>query len=67
MVAHLSLNVTLAMAGVPLASRPFGWTLVLATASFVAAARLGSWPADDAPQPLQPMTGADTKKLIRTS
>jgi len=46
MLAHLSLNLTLAVAGIPLASRPFWWVLVLATATVVAAAHFTSWPAN---------------------
>lgn len=51
MLAHLSLNVTLAVAGIPLASRPFWWILVFATAAVVMAAYFTAWPANIALEP----------------
>jgi membrane protease YdiL (CAAX protease family) len=50
-VAHLSLNLTLALAGVPLDSRLFWLVVVLATATVVGVVALRAWPADLALEP----------------
>lgn len=45
-LGHLSLNVTLAVAGVPLTSRPFWWTLVVGAAVIAATVLLAPRPAN---------------------
>jgi len=49
-LAHLSLNVTLALEGVPLDSLLFWLVVVLTTAAVVGVAALRAWPADIAPE-----------------
>ena len=50
-LAHVSLNVTLALAGVPLTSRPFWWTLVVGAAAVAAAVVIAPQPANIALEP----------------
>ena len=50
-LAHLSLNVTLAVAGVPLTSRAFWWTLVVGAAAIAATVLLAPRPANIALEP----------------
>lgn len=56
MLAHLSLNVTLAVAGVPLASRGFWWSLVLATGITAAIIASRARSANMAQEPPAPVT-----------
>jgi len=51
MVAHLSLNVTTALAGIPLASGTFWWALLLGFAVAVTATYFTAWPANTAMEP----------------
>lgn len=54
MVAHLSLNATTALAGIPLASGIFWWALAVVMAVVVTTAYFSVWPANIALEPTTP-------------
>jgi membrane protease YdiL (CAAX protease family) len=61
-LAHLSLNVTLALVGVSFASALFWWVAVLATAAVVGLLAFRAWPANTALQPTALRAAAEPQR-----
>lgn len=61
-LAHLSLNVTLALVGVPFASAVFWWVAALATAAVVGLLAFRAWPANTLLQPTALRAAAERQR-----